>query len=112
MSYVSQKLFGTFPTFLTLKTNRNIFEIVSALPEQGVGIKVTENEWKKLPDCYYEITKINVNPDLKTGNVFGYRVWFGRRSTTQIPIKEAELRKWRLFYSEEQDKALLEKFSS
>jgi hypothetical protein len=112
MSLVSQKLFGTFPSFLKLKTNRNLFETVAALPKYGVGLRVTENAWRTLPNCYYRITDIQMNSDLKSGTVTGHKVWFGRETKKPIEIEQAELRKWGLYHSKEENEGLLKKLQA
>lgn len=50
--------------------NRNLLDVVTKLPELGVGSKVTRASWEPYGDSYWEITQVKPRkPDGQAGKV-------------------------------------------
>lgn len=53
--------------------NRNLLDVVSKLPQLGVGSRVTRASWEPYGDSYWEITAVKPrNADGKFGRVSPY----------------------------------------
>jgi hypothetical protein len=61
MASVVHRLFGS--SFLKIKPEKTLFEVVQLLPKSGIGAKVVHKKWinESRRDCYYTLTHISMN---------------------------------------------------
>ena len=65
------------------RSYKNVFEMVSGLPEFGVGAKLWRRTWKA--DCFYTVTKVDFK-DPHHGKIYGIRTWKGKADTVDERI--------------------------
>jgi hypothetical protein len=113
MATIARKLFGRHPSFLKQKKGRNVFELAAYTPDPK-GLVITNTAWYKqgLANCYYKITDININPDLKSGTAKGILTWLGHSRDVEVDIENADSRTWHLYYSPQETDDLLMKLKS
>lgn len=74
---------------------RRLIDIVTKLPNLGVGAKVTRDSWLPYGD-YFEITDVKLRKaDGSAGRVWGVLHWRGRRADAPARIPGAAKRAWR-----------------
>ncbi|KAI9498935.1 hypothetical protein BDB00DRAFT_797408 [Zychaea mexicana] len=84
------------------KGGKNLYEVLSVLPEFGVGSRVTPTKIANNPtlnESFYEVTKVHLKPGLKHGRAWGVQVLKGRTMENGKPV---EIRgglkyKWKLY---------------
>lgn len=86
----------SFLALLSKPARRNLVEVVTKLPDLGVGAKVTRNSWEQFGNSYWEITRVRPREDGKRGSVWGHKVWKGERVTTEpVRVNGSAKRIWR-----------------
>ncbi|KAG8985525.1 hypothetical protein FRB94_004887 [Tulasnella sp. JGI-2019a] len=78
------------PSSPLLKRRGSLYRVLSILPKDGVGAKVTQARWehKGIPNSYWEITRVRLRNEGKNGKAWGRLVWKGRQiheQDTMIP---------------------------
>ncbi|KAI9294415.1 hypothetical protein K502DRAFT_342459 [Neoconidiobolus thromboides FSU 785] len=60
-------------TYQFIRRDKNLFELLSVQPNNGVGLRVAAKEWlnKGKDNLYYTITKSQIKKDLKHGKAWG-----------------------------------------
>ncbi|KAJ8663922.1 hypothetical protein O0I10_000197 [Lichtheimia ornata] len=69
---------------------KNLYQVLSVLPEYGVGSRVASTKVLNNPglkDSYYEVTKVNLKPGLNHGRVWGVHVLKGRTMENGKPVE-------------------------
>ncbi|TPX44790.1 hypothetical protein SeMB42_g04208 [Synchytrium endobioticum] len=111
MATVLRQLYGHHPSFLKQKTVRNLLELCILLPNQGVGVNVTPADWYKSGwhDSYWTIASVELNPDWRSGTVWGIQTWKSKTSPTHQPIPRASVANWHLHQPPEMHRHLANK---
>ncbi|XP_075263442.1 uncharacterized protein LOC142355027 [Convolutriloba macropyga] len=66
--------------FQKLPRRKNLFDLLRVLPNSGIGSKVGKPQWGE--GCYWEITRIKIDPDGSHGKVWGTPYWRGQAKPT------------------------------
>jgi len=77
---LSHKLLSSvLPTTPFLQRSGSLYQVLSVLPQDGVGTKVTQSRWEKkgIQDSYWEITRVRLRNEGQNGKVWGRLVWKG-----------------------------------
>ncbi|XP_072043775.1 small ribosomal subunit protein mS34-like [Amphiura filiformis] len=92
------------------RTGKNLFDLLSQLPNFGVGRIVTRGKWlHQFPNepCYYRITRVKVDctkPELNSGEAWGIPTMRGySRPNNEAQISSAWKREWKLIRKSEED---------
>lgn len=94
------------------RTGKNLFDILSALPNFGVGRIVTRGKWEhdfpSSEPCYFKITRVKVDctqPNLDKGEAWGIPTMRGysRDGNNEANIGSAWKREWKLIRKSEED---------
>merc|ERR1739848_679656 len=72
---------------LQLKQGVKLFDIVKKLPGLGIGRTVTRVTWP--PQSYWKIVEVKPKVDGKSGKVWGYKVWKGKRVCCALEEKKS-----------------------
>jgi hypothetical protein len=64
---------------------RNLYEVLSVLPNKGVGARITRTAWAPFENSYFEITQVKLK-DNKHGDAWGVKVWKG------VPVTDSPTR--------------------
>jgi hypothetical protein len=63
-------------TQLLRPAKRNLYQVLSLLPNKGVGARVTRAAWASFTDSYFEITQVKLRTE-KHGTAWGIKVFKG-----------------------------------
>lgn len=70
----------SFLQLLLKPKGRNLIDVLSRLPNMGVGSRVTRSSWEPYGDSYWEVTAVKPRGvDGTAGKAWGVRVWRGVR---------------------------------
>ncbi|KAI8088909.1 uncharacterized protein BX664DRAFT_385492 [Halteromyces radiatus] len=72
------------------RSGKNLYQVLSSLPNQGVGSRVAPTKYinnPSLKDSYYEVTKVNLKPGTTHGRAWGVQVLKGRTIQDGKPIE-------------------------
>ncbi|CUA70229.1 hypothetical protein RSOLAG22IIIB_00580 [Rhizoctonia solani] len=63
-----------------LKDSKSLFAVLSRLPDDGVGQRVTQPRWseKGIQGSYYTVTRVRLRANGTTGDVYGRYTWKGK----------------------------------
>jgi hypothetical protein len=83
---------------LAQRINRNLYEAIVLLPQDGVGTRVQPTTWKQKGwhNCYYKVTRVKLDDKLH-GKVWGIRYWRGHpaeRGSTPTIITGGKKQTW------------------
>ncbi|PRW60764.1 hypothetical protein C2E21_0913 [Chlorella sorokiniana] len=62
---------------------KNAFELLSRLPQHGLGSKLSRTGWTD--DCYWTVQKVRMSPDGKHGSAWGVLTWRGQAQQADKP---------------------------
>ncbi|PBK69824.1 hypothetical protein ARMSODRAFT_956622 [Armillaria solidipes] len=67
------------------KNPGNLYEVLSRTPLGGVGRHVYQTRWttKKIPDCYWKVTRTQFKCEGKHGKAWGLLFWKGKQVSEQ-----------------------------
>ncbi|KAG7096648.1 hypothetical protein E1B28_004064 [Marasmius oreades] len=73
------------PPSLAPTRSGTLYEILSKTPSGGVGKHVHQTRWskKKIPDCFWVVTRTKFKCEGKHGKAWGKLVWRGKVVSTQ-----------------------------
>ena len=62
-----------------LRKSGTLYQVLSGLPKDGVGLKVSQSRWGKkgISDSYWEITRVRLKDEGNHGKAWGKLVWRG-----------------------------------
>jgi hypothetical protein len=104
MASVIKQLWGPFPSYLKLKTQKSLYQVIGHLPKYGKHALVQPTEWyPERTHNYYKV--VRVYPVSRA--VMGIRY----RRTRQTKIHQIEGKHWGLFYPPEVLNSIKEKLS-
>ncbi|TPX38002.1 hypothetical protein SmJEL517_g00218 [Synchytrium microbalum] len=111
MAAIIKELWGVHPSFLKLKTSKNLFRLCLTLPNLGTGVRVIPSSWHKngLHDSYWTITSVEFNPDWRSGTVWGIQTWKNSTAAGQIAIPRAAIGSWHLYQPPSMHRQLADK---
>ncbi|EFN59991.1 hypothetical protein CHLNCDRAFT_133133 [Chlorella variabilis] len=66
---------------------KNAFEILSRMPQHGLGSKLSRTSWTD--DCYWTIARVKLSPDGKHGKAWGVLTWRGEPQRPNAPTQMA-----------------------
>ncbi|KAG0162228.1 hypothetical protein DFQ30_002596 [Apophysomyces sp. BC1015] len=72
------------------KGGKNLYQVLSVLPNYGVGSRVAPNKFISNPtlkDSYFEVTKVHLKPGLSHGRAWGVQVLKGRTLADGKPVE-------------------------
>lgn len=76
---------------------KNAFEMLSGLPQYGLGATLRRRTWKE--DCFYTVTKVQFK-DPRHGKVYGIKTWAGVQEEKERRIHGCQkLAAWRFIPS-------------
>lgn len=55
-------------------SKRNLVDVVTKLPNLGVGAKVTRKAWEGFGDSYWEVTAVKLRGEGQIGKIWGVKV--------------------------------------
>ncbi|ORY98542.1 hypothetical protein BCR43DRAFT_487710 [Syncephalastrum racemosum] len=88
---VAREIVGKLPSKPSGFTGgKNLYQLLSILPEQGVGVRVAPNKFINKPalkDSYYEVTKVKFKPGMTHGRAWGVQVLKGRTMQEGKPME-------------------------
>ncbi|CEL59509.1 hypothetical protein RSOLAG1IB_03442 [Rhizoctonia solani AG-1 IB] len=63
-----------------LNNSKSLFAVLSRLPNDGVGQRVTQPRWeaKGIQDSYYTVTRVRLRANGRTGDARGTITWKGK----------------------------------
>ncbi|CAE6391748.1 unnamed protein product [Rhizoctonia solani] len=63
-----------------LSNSKSLFAVLSRLPDDGVGQRVTQPRWaaKNIQDSYYTVTRVRLRANGRTGDARGTLTWKGK----------------------------------
>ncbi|KAL5636964.1 hypothetical protein ACGC1H_000814 [Rhizoctonia solani] len=63
-----------------LNDSKSLFALLSRLPNDGVGQRVTQSRWgaKGIENSYYTVTRVRLRAKGKTGDAYGAFTWKGK----------------------------------
>ncbi|KAJ1308607.1 hypothetical protein OPQ81_004305 [Rhizoctonia solani] len=63
-----------------LNDSKSLFAVLSRLPNDGLGQRVTQARWgaKGIQDSYYTVTRVRLRANGKTGDARGTLTWKGK----------------------------------
>lgn len=89
------------PTPLLLLPRCAAFDVLSRLPRQGVGAKLSRSSWRE--DSYWLITDVRMAKDGRHGTAWGLWTWRGEQQNEQPRKINGPLKKvWRALPDERQ----------
>jgi hypothetical protein len=93
---------------LLAPANRSLVDVVTRLPNLGVGARVARKAWVPHNDSYWEVTDVKLRgPDGAQGRVWGVLTWRGRRAEgPPRQIGGAAKKEWRWVAEEEEVRRL------
>ncbi|KAI3429448.1 hypothetical protein D9Q98_005541 [Chlorella vulgaris] len=68
-----------------LQQARNAFEVLSRLPQHGMGAKLSRTTWSD--GCYWTINKVRLSADGKHGSAWGVLTWQGQQQQPATPTR-------------------------
>ncbi|KAG9101074.1 hypothetical protein FS749_010480 [Ceratobasidium sp. UAMH 11750] len=76
---------------------KSLFEVISRLPNDGLGQRVTQARWghKGIENSYYTITKARLRANGTTGDVRGAFVWKGKLISKEQKIRGGHKHAWK-----------------
>lgn len=62
-----------------IHSSGNLYQVLSSLPKDGVGARVTQARWEKkgIQDSYWEITRVRLKSEGSHGKAWGKLFWKG-----------------------------------
>ncbi|KZV90499.1 hypothetical protein EXIGLDRAFT_770738 [Exidia glandulosa HHB12029] len=90
-------------------TSGSLYQVLSRLPQGGVGSKVLETRWsgKGFKDCYWLVSRTRFKADGVHGKAYGQLYWRGKPipinqmpnkpPLTELLIRGGLKRRWRVF---------------
>ncbi|KAI8371429.1 uncharacterized protein BYT42DRAFT_616520 [Radiomyces spectabilis] len=72
------------------KGGKNLFQLLSGLPSNGVGSRVAPNKFVNNPalqNSYYEVTKVNLKEGNNHGRAWGVQILKGRTIDNGKPME-------------------------
>ncbi|KAI8921725.1 hypothetical protein BC831DRAFT_475909 [Entophlyctis helioformis] len=108
MSAVVRELWGKYPSFLKLRGNKTLLDLVEHLPNHGAGVRVAPSVWHQRgkQHSWYEVDRIEYNAETNKSEVFGLKVVEGVRSAQVARIGTAFTNNWRFYTAPDETRAL------
>ncbi|KIO19880.1 hypothetical protein M407DRAFT_246026 [Tulasnella calospora MUT 4182] len=80
---------AAMPKSPMIHSTGNLYQVLSSLPKDGVGARITQARWEKkgIQDSYWEITRVRLKAEGNHGKAWGKLVWKGKpvnEHTTRI----------------------------
>ncbi|KAH6571997.1 hypothetical protein BASA50_001562 [Batrachochytrium salamandrivorans] len=113
MAAVVREIWGKYPSFLKLARTKTLLDLIVDLPNSGHGRRVAPTIWhkrgKKL--SWYEIDRIELDPETSNATIFGTKVLEGVRADRIAPIGIAFTENWAFHYSPKEMETIESKLS-
>jgi len=87
---------STKMTAAAKRGRRNLYELVTVLPQYGAGTRVTRSIWNGF-ESYYTLTQVKPTKDLSHGAAWGVKTWRGQTDATPTRVPGGLKKEWKFF---------------
>jgi small subunit ribosomal protein S34 len=86
MSFSTKLLKAVAPNSVLLKNRGTLYDTLSTLPREGVGLLMRQKRWDVVgrKDTYWEVTRVKIKNEGRNGKAWGRLVYKGRYTLNYI----------------------------